>query len=220
MAEKQVKAKKKPNWIKIRTEYETTDISYRKLAERYKIHRTTVEQRASRESWTKTKTEIMAEIQAKTRQKTGQKIIERKSDKNAYDITTALEATRLANKIMLETLQDPNQFKKHIVTHKESHSTAGVGSSSRQWVETEELDVVDTKRLQALITSLKTSAELERLLCEIVDDVTKQKLDIDKQKLELDKQKVEAGDKEAIINIVSHIPRPPKDDEDDICESE
>lgn len=190
MAEKQ---KKKPNWIKIRTEYETSDISYRKLADKHSVSFNTLKDRAIRELWKKRKEESHNEIATKTQQKAREKI----SDKNAYDITTELEATNLINKLVLDTLKDTNQFKKHLVTRKWAESTAGCGSESRQWVEEKEFSVVDTKRLQALTASLETASKLKRLLCDIVDEATRQKQELEKQKQE----KEEKQDSNIVVKL-------------------
>ena len=39
------------DWLKIKTEYITTDTSYRKLAEKYGVHKDTVARRAKDEAW-------------------------------------------------------------------------------------------------------------------------------------------------------------------------
>lgn len=54
------------NWEQIKTEYITTEkSSYRKLAEKYSIPRTTLEQRACREGWSKLKRQHRDNIVAK-----------------------------------------------------------------------------------------------------------------------------------------------------------
>ena len=67
------------DWKKIKTEYITTDTSYRKLAEKYGIHYKAVSQKGGSEGWVKLREEY--------RVKTITKTIEKSSD---------IEATRLA----------------------------------------------------------------------------------------------------------------------------
>lgn len=86
------KPKKKPNWIKIRTEYETTDTSYRELVKKHGVPRTTLEARAKREAWSEAKNITSANIEAKTRQKT----IEKVSDIDSETIALALIAKKLS----------------------------------------------------------------------------------------------------------------------------
>ena len=64
-----VAEKKKPNWIKIRNEYETSNISYQKLSKKHDVSVNTLRPRAVREGWAKSKVETSAEIALKTHQK-------------------------------------------------------------------------------------------------------------------------------------------------------
>ena len=54
------------NWEAIKTEYITTDTSYRKLSEKYSISRATITLRAKREGWVALKNQFNAETMAKT----------------------------------------------------------------------------------------------------------------------------------------------------------
>jgi len=200
VAEKQ-KKKNDPNWIKIQTEFETSDVKLSVLARKYGIPYPTIRDRSRRESWERKTTESRKEIVKLT----SKKVFEKIADKNAYEISVELEATNLINQLILETLQDKSQFKKHLVTMKKSESIAGVGSESKQWVESKELDVVDTKRLQAAAAALKVSAELKRLLTNVIDADKREKLSIDKEKLELEKK----NEKDTVINVIHNIPRAP-----------
>lgn len=76
----------KVNWIKIRTEYETTNLSYRKIADKYEVSFNTLKDRAKREGWAKSKEETQHKITTKTLQKTVVKIAEKESDRNARHI--------------------------------------------------------------------------------------------------------------------------------------
>ncbi len=66
-------AKVCPNWPKIKNEYATTGISYRKLSAKYGVSFGTLQDRAAREKWT--------QHRDKFRQETIQKTIEKMSDK-------------------------------------------------------------------------------------------------------------------------------------------
>ena len=72
-------AKKNVNWKKIATEYITSDLSLRAIAEKYKIGFSTVRDRAKREKWTEEKRKQSPEIIKKSVQKS----IEKKTDKLA-----------------------------------------------------------------------------------------------------------------------------------------
>lgn len=176
--------KKKPNWIKIRTEYETSDVKLSKLAEKHGVPYPTIRDRSRREEWGRDKEENRKEIVRKT----SKKVIEKIADKHAYDIAVELEAANLINQLILETLKDKQQFKRHLIQRKEKNIFDGCGKEEA-WVEEQQFEVVDTKRLQAAAASLKISNDIKRMLLGIIDADKQQKLDIDRQNLEIVKQK-------------------------------
>jgi len=181
MAGKEDKSKK-PDWIKIRAEYETTGISQRKLAAKYNVPYPTLRDRAKREKWT-----IGAHVAREKLVATARaRIIEKRATKLAKEIDPALEATSLINQLVLETLADEKQFRRHLVQRREKE-----GKSESWWVEEQEFDVVDTKRLRDLAQALKISKELQRLLQGILEPEAEKKLEIEKDRLELEKKKVE-----------------------------
>lgn len=53
------------DWKKIKTEYITTDTSYRKLCEKYGVSRTTLTKRATREGWVELRSQHSAKREAK-----------------------------------------------------------------------------------------------------------------------------------------------------------
>lgn len=187
----------KRDWLKIRTEYETTDTSHRKLAEKYGIPYPTIRDRARREGWKAASDETKEKIVAKVVEKASQKIADRRAARIADEIDPALQATELINQLVLDTLKDEKQFKRHLVTRKISKSTAGVGSESMQWVESMETDVVDTKRLADLTKALQISKDLQRTLQGLLDPADKAKNKIEKQKIKIDKEKLELQKAEA-----------------------
>jgi len=66
-----------PNWIKIRTEYETTNISQRKLSEKHKVSYNTLKDRANREQWAKSKEATHIKIANQTHQKAVVRCVDR-----------------------------------------------------------------------------------------------------------------------------------------------
>lgn len=86
----------KIDWLAIRNEYINTNISYRKLAEKYSISFPTLRDRARKEKWTEQRKCQRDRIIAKTSQKTAEKI----ADQEASRIARLLSlADRLADKI-------------------------------------------------------------------------------------------------------------------------
>lgn len=86
----------KIDWLAIRNEYINTNISYRKLAEKYSISRSALEQRAKLEKWKQLRDKQQGKIEAKTRQKTAEKIATQEASRIARLLNLA---DRLADKI-------------------------------------------------------------------------------------------------------------------------
>jgi hypothetical protein len=168
------------DWKTIKAEYIATSISYRNLSKKYGVPFRTLSDRAIREGWRNARSVTRNKTVTKTIEKTIEKISEAQSD----IICKELEAAELITALVLETLKDPDQFKKHLITKKEGY---GDGVSS-QWVETAQFDVVDTKRLQALSDTLVKNTVLKRLIQGVVDAKDEQRLAIERQKLELAKE--------------------------------
>lgn len=53
------------DWNKIKTEYITTDTSYRKLADKYGIDQATIARKAKKEDWVSKRQQHLSEVQAK-----------------------------------------------------------------------------------------------------------------------------------------------------------
>ena len=174
-------SKKKPDWIKIRAEYEKGNISYRALAEKHDVSWKTLSARATREKWVQTKDKTKDKI----RDRVGQKLIEKESDKLVEEITTAEKATALASEIVLRMLQDDKQFQKHLIQRKEKIFYEDGASKDSQWVEEQEFSVYDSKRLHAAVSSLKISTELQRLLKGIMSIQEEKKFELDEKRLKL-----------------------------------
>lgn len=65
------------DWKAIETEYITTNISYRKLAQKYGVNVTTIAKTASAEGWVDRRKQYATKTQAKTLEKISQKEVDR-----------------------------------------------------------------------------------------------------------------------------------------------
>lgn len=84
------------DWQKIKTEYITTDTSYRKLAQKHGINATNIAKRASAEGWV----ELRKQNASKTLAKTIEKISEQQSSKEADRVARINDLTdRLLDKV-------------------------------------------------------------------------------------------------------------------------
>lgn len=181
-----MRIKKKPDWVKIRAEYETTKTSYRKIAAKYGVSFDTLQVRARKEKWRQCKDEYTTDTTKRIRQK----LAEKKSSYIVDELDPALQATELMNNLILKTLQDEKQFNRHLIQMKEKSFSDGSGEE-KQWVEEQEFDVVDTKRLQAAAQALKISKELQRLLKGIMTAGEKEKLAIERERLKIEQDRMQ-----------------------------
>jgi HD superfamily phosphohydrolase len=200
----------KPDWEQIRTEYITTKITYEKLAKKYSVPYGTLKDRAQREKWFTAK----KKTQEKVVRNAVKKIASRKASRIIKELDPALLAAEKINQLVLDTLKDDKQFKRHLVQTKERKGNKS--SFTEVWdVEEREFDVVDTKRLRDLAAALKISKELQRLLEGLVDPGTEKKLAVERERLELEKKKTEreltAG--EEVFTIVDPFEEQQGDDE-------
>lgn len=199
----------KPDWDKIRIEYEATGLSHRKLAEKYGVPYPTLRDRAKREHWTVSANGVRAKIVAKVQEHVATK----RANAIAKELDPALEATELINQLILETLKDTAQFKRHLIQRKEK-SFKDIGktkdfpamkeSTESWWVEEKLFEVVDTKRLQAAAQALKISKELQRLLKGILSEGESRKLQIEREKLDIEKQKAKGAEKDEVFEILDY----------------
>lgn len=95
------------DWLKIKTEYITTDTSYRKLAEKYGVHYQTICARSKAEGW------ILLREQYQNR--TVIKTIEKISDKTACQ---AAKVGDLADKLLIKLEKAIDELDLQVTTHK------------------------------------------------------------------------------------------------------
>ena len=77
------------DWIKIKNEYINTNISYRKLAEKYNISFSTLEKTARKEHWKELREKQCDKVETKLRQKTADKIVDVEVDRIGNLLTSA-----------------------------------------------------------------------------------------------------------------------------------
>ena len=87
------------DWIKIKNEYINTQTSYRKLAEKYNVSRSTLEKKARKEKWSDYRKKQYGKMVAKVGQKTAEKIVNAEVNR----ITTLLELSDEAQKQIKKT---------------------------------------------------------------------------------------------------------------------
>ena len=94
------------DWIKIKNEYINTNISQRKLAEKYKVSFNTLKDRANKEGWADVKKEQHNKIMSATQQKTADKIVDAEVDR----LTELLKLTDEAQEQIRVGMSQLNKF--------------------------------------------------------------------------------------------------------------
>ena len=132
------------NWNAIKTEYITTDTSYRKLAEKYEIHYKVISERGKNEEWV----ELRSQYQHKTLTDSLDKISKKESDRAARIRTVA---DKLLNKIeaMADSIETAKDLRALSAAMKDLKEIQGVKSD------------LDTKEQEARIANLRRQAESE-----------------------------------------------------------
>ena len=95
------------DWLKIKTEYITTDTSYRKLAEKYGVPKNRIAEIGKKEGW--------SELRRQFRDKTVAKIMEKTSENEAK---RAAKVGDLADKLLVKLEKAIDELDLKVTTHK------------------------------------------------------------------------------------------------------
>ena len=150
---------KAANWKKIKTEYITTDTSYRKLAEKYGIHYKVISERGKAEGWV----ELRAQHRNKTITKALDIISDRQADQMAGLVTQAAEA------LLVQAMTAIGQLDRPVTRHK--HTIENEEDGEKTTTEWEELattaGAVNVAAVRHLATALKDISQVLGLKTEL-----------------------------------------------------
>jgi hypothetical protein len=134
------------DWQKIKTEYITTDTSYRKLADKYDIDQATISRRAKKEDWVSMRQHHISETQAK--------ILDADTEEK---VDRALRLMTVADKLLDKVEQWVEMGDPISATHIKNLSDAIKNIKEVQMIRTEE----DVEEQKARIAKLRKEAEKE-----------------------------------------------------------
>ena len=154
------------DWLKIKTEYITTDTSYRKLAEKHGIHYQAICARSKAEGW--------IQLREQYRNRTVTKTVEKISEKKARQ---AAKVGDLADKLLIKLEQAIEELDQTMVTHKVKTRDIEYGDQTAKGKPTHEViteeekvlamaSVVDRGGLRLIASALK---DLQAIKGEITD---------------------------------------------------
>ena len=155
------------NWKKIKTEYITTDTSYRKLAEKYGIHYKVISERGKAEGWV----ELRSQHRDKTITKALGKISDRQADKMA-------RIDDLADQLLDKLERAITELDLQLCTHTDKTKTIEYDNDRRPDKPTKEIvheeekvlemrSIVDRQGLKQIASALKDIKEVKMLRSEL-----------------------------------------------------
>ena len=155
------------DWQTIKTEYITTDTSYRKLAQKYGIHYKVISDRGKDEKWV----ELRSQHRDKTLTKTLSKISNKQADKMA-------RIDDLADKLLEKLEQAITELDLQLCTHTDKTKTIEYNNDRRPDKPTKETvheeekvlemrSIVDRNGLKQIASALKDIKEVKMLRSEL-----------------------------------------------------
>lgn len=155
------------DWQAIKTEYITTDTSYRKLAEKYGIHYKVISERGKAEGWV----ELRSQHRDKTLTKTLDKISNKQSDKMA-------RLDKLTDKLLDKLEQAIEELDLQLAKHTDKTKTIEYDNDRRPDKPTREVvheeekllevkSIVDRQGLKQIASALKDIKEVKMLRSEL-----------------------------------------------------
>lgn len=172
-------AQRRIDWDKIKTEYVTTDISQRALADKHKVNLRDLCEHSRKEGWVNQR----KKYRAKVAEKTERKLANKEATRQTNQLSGLLNASYNLRDRIVKATEDPDQFNRYLVTK---------GSKGGEFETVEVIkDKVDTKAIRELTQSMRALEDLIRSLNNIPTPAEQQRLDIERQKFELEKEKWE-----------------------------
>jgi len=169
------KAKKKePNWRKIETEYITTDISQRKLAEKYGVSYNTIKQKSAVGGWVEKKHEHHRNVTAKVRESI--------ADAQARDLTDLIDCADKQLEVLKRMYEDEEQFNLHLVE---------VEDDDGKTVEEKKFRKYDTRSMKDCVQMMEKLLGMFRDMHDMPNLAQRESQRIAAERLELEKKKAE-----------------------------
>lgn len=182
------------DWNKIRTEYISTETSYRKLAEKYDVPVSTIFKRAKKENWVDLKKQNEDNLVAKTLETCGEMQVERlkRIQTATDDLLSKIEQAITELNIVLNTKTKKTKVIEYDNFERPDKPTKEIIEEEVEVVET--ASIVDRTGLKAIASALKDIKEIQMLKSDA--DMREQEARIAKLRKETEEEK-----KDTSINI-------------------
>ena len=165
------------DWLAVKTEYITTDISLRKLADKHGISRTTIGHRSKVEGWVEARQRHKDSVVSKT----ANKIANQKSK----DLAKLIQIADMQVDVLEKAYSDPEQFFRHLVETRDS--------KGKQDVVERVYKKMDTKAMKDCASILRDLTAVHRDLHDLPTLAQKESQKIASERLKLEKKKAESA---------------------------
>lgn len=191
------------DWTAVKTEYITTDTSYRKLAEKYGVSAAQICNRSKAEGWIAERERYLTAVYTKSVQKSA--TIE------SNRLARVMTATTKIIDIAMAALEDDEQFKRYIV----SDDTGDGCSQTYEAI----FNKTDTKSLKDMINIIKECTGLMRDFYDIPTPAQAEAQRIAAARLELDSKRAQTPgtddrDTYGVLVMPAIVPVVPPDEEE------
>lgn len=179
-------ANEKYDWLSLKMEYVSGNISVQRLGEKHGIPYSTMKHQADKGKWVAAKKKHRDSVGKKA----AEKLVSRAANKLAKEYAIA---DKLAN-VLKAALEDEEQFQRHIIQTKEKN-----GKRERWDAEERVFNKYDMKALSDAAKTLKVVEDVKRSIGGILTVQEQSKLDIERRKMALEESKAareQAGDNE------------------------
>ena len=163
------------DWQKIKTEYITTELSLRQIAQKYGLRYATVHERSKKEDWNT--------LRDKHRTSTVSKTLQRISNKQV-DHMARIDG--ITDKLLIKLEQAVNELDLEIRKRKTKTETVKGIEETVEWTEAIEGGIVDRAGLKQITSALKDLKEIQMIKSEL--DRREQEARIEKLRRESEKE--------------------------------
>lgn len=184
------------DWNKLKTEYVTTDISLRKLAEKHGIAKQTVFARSKEQGWVEAKKKHSARVSAKA--------IAKAETKQANALAKELDIADKISSVLQKALNDADQFNRYIV-----ESTTKMDGTEIRIAEEKVFQKVDMKALKDAATALEMVERMKRSMQNILkaeqlnrERREQRKLELEEERLKMQKESMDLAKPDKEIKVV------------------
>ena len=174
------------NWDNLRTEYVTTGISHRLLADKHKIGLRLISQHSKEEKWVEKRKEYRIDTASRAHQK--------KQDKDVNQLAELTDATQIAIDRVMKILKDEKQFHRHIVYESPLPGTSEAVEKI--------CDKADTKALKDVVNTLKELTGMMRDFYNIPTPAQAEAQRIAAERLALEQKRADADHVDKDIHVV------------------